>query len=144
MEEERRERQKWRRKEGRDRSEGGKEVKMARGEALKERRGAEKWSLTSSQFPVFTLYVQKNCLANAANCDRAWSFERVMGFELDGYSKRSQRVNSRQECQVLCLDEQEFPCRAYVFVQYTVYVMATCETLHLHQPTHIQREPDNP
>ncbi|XP_050714684.1 uncharacterized protein LOC126997559 [Eriocheir sinensis] len=72
-------------------------------------------SLTSSQFPVFTLYVQKNCLLNAPACDRAWSFERVMGFELAGYAKRNTRVGTRQECEILCLQEQDFPCRSANF-----------------------------
>ena len=39
--------------------------------------------LTKSQYPVFTIYVQKNCLPSAASCDAAWSFERVMDHELD-------------------------------------------------------------
>jgi hypothetical protein len=39
--------------------------------------------LTPSQFPVFTIYVQKNCLPSAASCDAAWSFDRVMDHELD-------------------------------------------------------------
>ena len=33
--------------------------------------------------PVFTFYVQKNCLPSAATCDAGWSFERVMDYELD-------------------------------------------------------------
>ena len=39
--------------------------------------------LTPSQFPVFTIYVQKNCLPSASVCDAAWSFERVMDHQLD-------------------------------------------------------------
>ena len=39
--------------------------------------------LTKSQYPVFTIYVQKNCLPSAASCDAAWSFERVMDYKLD-------------------------------------------------------------
>ncbi|XP_066975682.1 uncharacterized protein [Macrobrachium rosenbergii] len=72
-------------------------------------------ALTSSQFPVFTLYVQKNCLRNAPSCDRAWSFERVMGFELSGFTKKRRRVSNREECQALCLSESEFPCRSANF-----------------------------
>ncbi|KAK8744725.1 hypothetical protein OTU49_000584 [Cherax quadricarinatus] len=72
-------------------------------------------SLTSSQFPVFTLYVQKNCLVDSPSCDRAWSFERVMGFEMEGFAKKSKRVATRQECEVLCLQEQDFPCRSANF-----------------------------
>ena len=42
-----------------------------------------KSQLTKSQYPVFTIYVQKNCLASAASCNAAWSFERVMDHQLD-------------------------------------------------------------
>ena len=116
-------------------------------------------ALTTSQFPVFTLYVQKNCLKitpsadpaesvtdgrgalrinlsgqrNAARpgqkpasfraepvgantvCSRAWSFERVQGYELDTLPKRRRRVASRQACEELCLGEREFTCRSVSF-----------------------------
>ena len=112
-------------------------------------------ALTTSQFPVFTLYVQKNCLkvtpsadptesvtdgrgalrldANGRSeapgslqklpssradpvgaqsiCNRAWSFERVQGFELETLPKRRRRVDNRQACQELCLGERSFVCR---------------------------------
>jgi len=116
-------------------------------------------ALTTSQFPVFTLYVQKNCLkitpatdpaesvtdgrgalriningqrnaqrpgqrpltsraepvgANTV-CSRAWSFERVQGYELDTLAKRRRRVASRQACEELCLGEREFTCRSANF-----------------------------
>lgn len=117
-------------------------------------------ALTTSQFPVFTLYVQKNCLrvtvggtdpvaesvtdgrgalriapappglrsnptrnqlrpatsraepvgANTL-CNRAWSFERVQGYELETAAKRRRRVANRQACEELCLGEREFTCR---------------------------------
>ena len=44
-------------------------------------------------------------------CNRAWSFERVQGFELETIAKRRRRVSSRQACQELCLGEKEFSCR---------------------------------
>lgn len=114
-------------------------------------------ALTTSQFPVFTLYVQKNCLritvgptepvesitdgrgalrisppsqrnsplrpqrlptsraepvgANTV-CNRAWSFERVQGYELEALAKRRRRVANRQACEELCLGEREFTCRS--------------------------------
>lgn len=118
-------------------------------------------ALTTSQFPVFTLYVQKNCLrvtiggtdpvaesvtdgrgalriapappglrnnpqrnqlrpatsraepvgANTL-CNRAWSFERVQGYELETAAKRRRRVANRQACEELCLGEREFTCRS--------------------------------
>ena len=67
--------------------------------------------LTASQFPVFTLYIQKVCLASGKPCDRAWTFEKVSGFAMDKYAKKRGRVNSREQCEVLCLNEKEFPCR---------------------------------
>jgi len=72
-------------------------------------------ALTTSQFPVFTLYVQKNCFRSTHDCDRAWSFERVMGYELEGFSKKRQRVATREDCQELCLNEKSFPCRSANF-----------------------------
>lgn len=120
-------------------------------------------ALTTSQFPVFTLYVQKNCLKvtpsadptesvtdgrgalrldvngrrdTAASiqklptsraepvgaqtiCDRAWSFERVQGYELETLPKRRRRVTNRQECQELCLGERSFVCRSINYNQAT-------------------------
>ena len=118
-------------------------------------------ALTTSQFPVFTLYVQKNCLritvgptepvesitdgrgalrispASAGQrnplrpqrlptsraepvgantvCNRAWSFERVQGYELETLAKRRRRVANRQACEELCLGEREFTCRSVPF-----------------------------
>ena len=43
--------------------------------------------MIKSQDPGFgtswTTYIQKNCLPSASLCDAAWSFERVMDYELD-------------------------------------------------------------
>ena len=43
--------------------------------------------LTPSQFPVFTIYVEKTCLPSAELCDAAWSFDRVMNYKLDAEVK---------------------------------------------------------
>jgi hypothetical protein len=68
--------------------------------------------LSISQFPVFTSYVQKNCLESAAKCgDAAWSFERTMNHELDADVRKRGQVDSRQECMELCLAEDQFTCR---------------------------------
>jgi len=64
-----------------------------------------------SDFPVFTLYVKKQCLAEARTCDRAWNFERVIGHELSGFAKRTETVDTRGDCQKLCLNETTFDCR---------------------------------
>lgn len=69
-------------------------------------------SLTVSDFPVFTLYVKKQCLEQAKLCERSWSFERVLGHELNNHSLKAETVASRTECQILCLNETSFPCRS--------------------------------
>ena len=55
-----------------------------------------KSQLTKSQYPVFTIYVQKNCLPSAASCNGAWSFERVMDHELD--TEVSSQCHSQSWC----------------------------------------------
>ena len=67
--------------------------------------------LTASQFPVFTLYIQKVCLPRAPICDRAWTFEKVANYGMDKYAKKRGQVTSRQNCELMCLTEKEFPCR---------------------------------
>lgn len=71
--------------------------------------------LTASQFPVFTIYVQKICLTNVPSCERAWTFEKVDGFAMDKYAKKRGRVSSRLNCEMLCLAEKEFPCRSATY-----------------------------
>jgi len=71
--------------------------------------------LTPSQFPVFTIYVQKNCLPSAATCDAAWSFERVMDHQLDTEIRKRGQVDSRQQCMELCLKEVDFECRSAMY-----------------------------
>jgi len=66
--------------------------------------------LAPSQFPVFTIYVQKNCFPSASLCNAAWSYERVMQHKLDLQpTTRTEREN-RQECMELCLQDPE--CKA--------------------------------
>lgn len=78
-----------------------------------------KSQLTKSQYPVFTIYVQKNCLPSAGSCDAAWSFERVMDHSLDTEISKTEQVGSRQECQELCLKEVDFECRSAMFTAET-------------------------
>ena len=66
--------------------------------------------LTTSQFPVFTIYVQKLCLPSAT-CSRAWTFESVEGFMIAQNIKKRGRLPTRENCMALCRAEQEFPCR---------------------------------
>ena len=65
--------------------------------------------LTPSQFPVFTIYVQKNCMASASVCDAAWSFERVMNHAMESNAITRAQRDSRSECMELCLNDDS--CR---------------------------------
>eukprot|EP00095_Tigriopus_kingsejongensis_P012752 maker-scaffold30_size591359-snap-gene-1.14 protein:Tk12752 transcript:maker-scaffold30_size591359-snap-gene-1.14-mRNA-1 annotation:"hypothetical protein Phum_PHUM495760" len=67
--------------------------------------------LTPSQFPVFTIYVQKTCLPSSSRCSAAWSFERVMNHELNSDVRKRGKANSREDCEEMCLSEKEFECR---------------------------------
>ena len=67
--------------------------------------------LTPSQFPVFTIYVQKTCLPSASSCGAAWSFERVMDRGLAAEVRKRGVARSRQDCMEECLAETEFTCR---------------------------------
>ena len=67
--------------------------------------------LSPSQFPVFTIYAQKTCLPSASKCDAAWSFERVMNYELAAETRKRGAVETRQQCSELCLAEEDFDCR---------------------------------
>jgi len=71
--------------------------------------------LTTSQFPVFTIYVQKNCLPSAAVCTAAWSFERVMGHQLASNPITRARRESRNDCMELCLTEDK--CRSAIWIE---------------------------
>ncbi|XP_037909523.1 uncharacterized protein LOC119650659 isoform X2 [Hermetia illucens] len=75
-------------------------------------------ALTKSQFPVFTIYAQKSCLA-IRPCARAWCFDRVQGYKLNGLIKRTATVSSRRDCLELCLGETEFTCRSANFYRAT-------------------------
>ncbi|XP_044582779.1 uncharacterized protein LOC123263825 isoform X2 [Cotesia glomerata] len=68
-------------------------------------------ALTQSQFPVFTIYAQKSCLA-VKPCERAWCIDRVQGHRLQGHTKRTTSASSRQHCLELCLGERDFLCRS--------------------------------
>ena len=59
-----------------------------------------------------TSYFEKICLSTAP-CEKAWTFERVMGRELKGFDNRVlSGVASRLRCQELCLKERSFVCRS--------------------------------
>ena len=55
-------------------------------------------------------YFEKICLRSPA-CEKAWIFERAVGYLLQGYDDRvTSGVASRLDCMELCLIETEFPC----------------------------------
>lgn len=72
-------------------------------------------ALTSSQFPVFTIYAQKICLGELT-CSREWIFDRVSHYELLERSRKiATDVSTREECMELCLKERDFECRSANF-----------------------------
>jgi len=75
-------------------------------------------ALTVSQFPVFTLYIQKVCLP-IPQCNRAWSFESVQGYAMSDYTRKKGRVPSRESCMALCKAETGFTCRSVSFNRQT-------------------------
>ncbi|CAG2174419.1 unnamed protein product [Oppiella nova] len=60
--------------------------------------------------------INQNFLAVFADkkqvCNRGWAFERVKGFEMKKYSKKSVKVMTRLECMQMCLNENDFECRS--------------------------------
>lgn len=45
-------------------------------------------------------------------CQRAWTFERVAGYEMKGRPRRRLKLGSRELCMEACLTEREFECRS--------------------------------
>jgi len=78
-------------------------------------------ALTSSQFPVFTLYAQKVCMSG--HCDRAWDYERVPDYRIKSKTsevvKKQRKTGSRTSCMELCLSERDFVCRSAIFTKAT-------------------------
>ncbi|KAI4492477.1 hypothetical protein M0804_002268 [Polistes exclamans] len=79
-------------------------------------------ALSQSQFPVFTIYAQKSCLA-VKPCERAWCIDRVQGHRLQGHARRTMSASSRQHCLELCLGERDFLCRGYQIAVVVVVVV---------------------
>ena len=66
--------------------------------------------LSPSQFPVFTIYVQKTCLKSASKCSAAWAFERVMDHEITATEVGKSQQTDRAACMETCLMEDK--CRS--------------------------------
>lgn len=78
-------------------------------------------------------YFEKVCL-RAIACEKAWIFERVPGFELAGYDDRVEKaVLSRVECQELCLEDKELPCRSAEY-DYTTFICRMSRETRRSQP----------
>ncbi|KAF8763888.1 hypothetical protein HNY73_022022 [Argiope bruennichi] len=65
-------------------------------------------------------YFEKICLRGpvATACkDKAWAFERVLGHELEAqlYDRTVPFVQSRRDCEELCLEERSFICRSALY-----------------------------
>jgi len=69
--------------------------------------------LTRSQFPVYTIYAQKICLAKAGElcAQRSWSYEVVPAFQMSAYVKERKQAATRRACMEFCLNEKTFQCR---------------------------------
>lgn len=64
-----------------------------------------------------TNYFEKVCL-NAPACERAWIYERALGYMLEGHDDRViGEVTSRTACEELCLLETAFPCASAEYFQ---------------------------
>uniref|UniRef100_T1IZB1 ZP domain-containing protein n=1 Tax=Strigamia maritima TaxID=126957 RepID=T1IZB1_STRMM len=68
-------------------------------------------------------YFEKICL-HKRRCNRLWTFERVVGFEIDGSDTKTLHfVPSKETCEDQCLLETSFECRSAEYV----YSMGICK-----------------
>ena len=70
--------------------------------------------LRSSEFPVYTVYLEKVCVKNAATLcgDRAWGFELVTDHKLhDTFVSTRRKTATKELCFESCLNEVQFTCR---------------------------------
>ncbi|XP_065569020.1 uncharacterized protein LOC136032661 [Artemia franciscana] len=71
--------------------------------------------LRSSEFPVYTVYLEKVCVKNAATLcgDRAWGFELVTDHKLhDTFVSTRRKTATKELCFESCLNEVQFTCRS--------------------------------
>lgn len=72
----------------------------------------ETFFLVYNEFQLKLFQIIKQITDTKQVCNRGWAFERVKGFELKKYSKKSIKVTSRMECMQICLNELDFECRS--------------------------------
>jgi len=78
-------------------------------------------------------YFEKICLKGPA-CEKAWIYERVPGFELAGYDDRIEKnILTRKECQELCLEDKELPCRSAEY-EYKTFTCRLSQETRRSQP----------
>ncbi|XP_071515914.1 uncharacterized protein [Panulirus ornatus] len=84
---------------------------------FKTAAGDNSAALAVSQFPVFTLYAQKVCLPkDRPACSMPWAYESVPGLAVTKHFEVDTRpANTRGECAIMCLQEDQFICRAASF-----------------------------
>ena len=59
-------------------------------------------------------YYEKVCIPERS-CGKAWTFERVPGYDLDVNARTLNQIRTRQQCQALCLQATDIPCRSAVY-----------------------------
>jgi PAN domain len=71
----------------------------------------------SLQEKIGSNFYEKICLRGVSNLsamcgDRLWAFERVLGAFLEGFDDKEERnVQTKMECEKMCLFETSFTCR---------------------------------
>ncbi|KAJ9581100.1 hypothetical protein L9F63_023721, partial [Diploptera punctata] len=91
-------------------------------------------------------YFEKICLRGVSNLnsmcgDRLWAFERVVGAFLEDFDDREERnVQTKTECEKLCLFESSFTCRSAEFDE-SLSVCRLSREDRRSQPAAFRRQP---
>nr|CAD7262146.1 unnamed protein product [Timema shepardi] len=94
-------------------------------------------------------YFEKICLRGVSNLnamcgDRLWSFERVVGAFLENFDDREERnIQSKGECEKLCLLETSFTCRSAEFDE-TLNICRLSREDRRSQPNAFRRQTGSP
>ena len=92
------------------------------------------------------LYFEKICLRvdsdSTQGCSsKIWSFERILGYQLPSqlYAKSIELVQSRRDCEELCLSERTFECASALYNEQTI----KCQLSQHRQGIHAKLLPMN-
>ncbi|XP_033606986.1 uncharacterized protein LOC111863521 isoform X3 [Cryptotermes secundus] len=91
-------------------------------------------------------YFEKICLRGVSNLnamcgDRLWAFERAVGAFLEGFDDREERnVQTKTECEKLCLFETSFTCRSAEFDE-SINICRLSREDRRSQPAAFRRQP---